>query len=148
MRIGELAEQAGVTAKTIRFYEQAGVLPEPERQQSGYRDYSEAALARLSFIKAAQTAGLTLAQIGEVISVRETSGPPCEHVAGLLDAHALELDTRIAELTALRTEVERLRERARGLDPARCDSASVCHVIPARTQAGRPVASEASAGLA
>lgn len=130
MRIGELARRAGTTAKTLRFYEQAGLLPEPDRTTSGYRDYEPAVLDRLAFVKGAQAAGLTLAEIREVVAVREAQGPPCEHVVGLLDAHALDLERAIVELTALRDEVQRLRSRARHLDPSVCGDATVCHVIP------------------
>lgn len=130
MRIGELADRAGLTAKTIRFYEQVGVLPEPARRPSGYRDYDGGALTRLRFVRAAQAAGLTLAEIQQVIAVRDRSGPPCRHVTGLLDVHAADLDRRISEMLALREEVRRLRARADGLDPSRCDDAAVCHVIP------------------
>ncbi len=76
MRIGELARRSGLTTKALRFYEQAGVLPEPERQPSGYRDYDESALARLRFVRAAQAAGLTLAEIRQVFDVREQTGRP------------------------------------------------------------------------
>lgn len=130
VRIGELAELTGLTVKTLRFYEQAGVLEPPPRGTSGYRDYDEAVLARLRFVKAAQAAGLSLAEIRQVIAVREDTGPPCEHVTALLVAHAADLDRRIAELTALRADVHRLRERAGQLDPAQCGAASVCYVIP------------------
>lgn len=138
MRIGELATKAGLTAKTIRFYEHAGVLSEPERQPSGYRDYDDSAVARLRFVKAGQAAGLTLAEIREVIAVRDRSGPPCRHVTDLLDAHAGDLDRRIAELSTMRDEVRRLRGRANGLDPSRCDDSAVCHVIPAEGPQARP----------
>jgi len=87
MRIGELAERSGLTAKTLRSYEQAGVLPEPDRQRSGYRDYNENAASWLAFVKAAQGAGLTLSEIRQVIAVREQEGAPCGHVVALLDAH-------------------------------------------------------------
>jgi DNA-binding transcriptional MerR regulator len=130
VRIGELATQAGLTVKTIRFYEQARVLPEPARRPSGYRTYEASAVARLRFVKAAQAAGLTLAEIRQIIAVRDRSGPPCRHVTDLLDAHAADLQRRIAELTALRAEVSRLRNRADGLDPAQCGDDDVCHVIP------------------
>lgn len=132
MKIGEVAQRAGTTTKTLRFYEDAGLLPEPERTAAGYRDYDGAVLDRLRFVKAAQAAGLTLGEIRDVIAARELTGPPCEHVSALLDAHATELDRRIAELESLRREVNRLRQRARGLDPAGCTSDGVCHVIPAR----------------
>ncbi len=139
MRIGELAGRAGLTVKTIRFYEQARLLPEPERRPSGYRDYDDSAVARLRFVRAARAAGLTLAEIREVIAVRDRSGPPCRHVADLLDAHAADLDRRIADLTALRDEVRRLRDRADGLDPARCKDDAVCHVIPTEEPRRNPV---------
>ena len=130
MRIGELAERAGTTTKALRFYEQAGLLPAPCRTSSGYRDYEDAALDRLRFVKRAQAAGLTLAEVAEVIAAREQTGPPCGHVAALLDARAADLDARIADLHALRQEVQRLRDRAATLDPAACGDDDVCHVIP------------------
>ena len=130
MRIGELADQASTTAKTIRFYERTGLLPEALRTPSGYRVYDDSSLGRLRFIKAAQAAGLTLAEIAEVIAAREHTGPPCSHVTKLLDEHAADLDRRLAELTALRDEIQRLRGRATTLDPAACGHEVVCHVIP------------------
>lgn len=130
MRIGELARRGGVTTKTIRFYEQAGVLARPVRLPSGYRDYDDVTLDRLAFVRAAQAAGLTLAEIRDVITARDTDGPPCEHVRRLLDAHAAGLDARILELDRLRGEVEYLRRRAVTLDPGACTDAAVCHVIP------------------
>ena len=130
MRIGELAERAGTTAKALRFYEQAGLLPAPCRTPSGYRDYDDTALDRLRFVKSAQAAGLTLAEVADVIAARERTGPPCQHVAALLDARAADLDARIAELHALREEVQRLRDRAAALDPAACGEQEICHVIP------------------
>jgi MerR family copper efflux transcriptional regulator len=130
MRIGDLASRSGLTVKTLRFYEQAGVLPAAARLPSGYRDYDDTALPRLAFVKAAQGAGLTLAEISRVITVRDDDGPPCEHVTSLLDAHATDLDRRIAELTFLRAVITRLRDRAATLDPSTCDPSGVCHIIP------------------
>ena len=130
MRIGDLASRAGLTVKTLRFYETAGVLPKAARTPAGYRDYEDSALARLRFVKAAQAAGFTLAEIRQVIAVRDSDGLPCRHVTGLLDAHAADLDRRITELTALRDDITRLRDRASTLDPTACDPAGVCHVIP------------------
>ena len=129
MRIGELASRTGLTVKTLRFYEQAGVLPAADRLPSGYRDYRDAAVARLDFVKAARAAGLTLAEISQVVAVREDEGSPCQHVTELLDAHAAALDQRIAELTALRADIEGLRQRAGKLDPSDCDPAAVCHIL-------------------
>ncbi len=131
VKIGELAQRTGTTTKTLRFYEQAGLLPEPARTSAGYRDYDEPVVDRLRFVKAAQAAGLSLAEIRDVIAAREHGGPPCGHVAALLEGHVRELDQRIVELSALRDDIRHLRERARDLDPTRCEDAAVCHVIPA-----------------
>ncbi len=131
----------------MRFYEQEGVLPAPGREHSGYRDYEECAVDRLSFVKAAQAAGLTLAEIRQVITVREQDGPPCNHVIALLDTHAAELDRRIADLTALRDQVLGLLERSKDLDPAQCSATSVCDIIGvADRPSGRPQATLRACG--
>ena len=130
MRIGELASQAGVTTQTIRFYEQAGVLPAPGRTPSGYRDFADDALGRLVFVRAAQAVGLSLGEIREVLALRDQGVAPCQHVTGLLVRRAGDIDARIAELSAVRDELRRLARRAETLDPRQCDPARICHVIP------------------
>lgn len=130
MRIGELGQAAGLPTRTIRFYESAGLLPAPDRTPSGYRDYDLAtALPRLRFIRSAQASGLTLAEVRQVIAVRDGGVPPCGHVLQLLDERAADLDRRIAALAALRSQVLHLRERADTLDPADCAADGVCHML-------------------
>ena len=129
MRIGELARRAGVTTRTIRHYERIGVLPAPERTESGYRLYTEDALARLAFVRAAQTVGLTLGEIREVIAFRDRGEAPCGHVLALVERRAAEPAGRIAEMQRLRVELRSLAERARTLDPADCAEDDVCHII-------------------
>jgi MerR HTH family regulatory protein len=75
MRIGEIAGRAGVPAKTIRFWEDQGLLPPPGRTPAGYRDYDPAVLGRLAFIRHAQGAGLTLAAIRQVLEIRDGGQP-------------------------------------------------------------------------
>jgi len=129
MRIGQLAAAAGLSAKTLRFYEHAGVLAPPQRGGSGYRDYDDNALARLRFVRAAQAAGLALSEIRQIIAIREHHGATCAHDADLLDRHLNDLDHRIDELTRIRRDVRRLRDRAATLDPAACRADDVCHII-------------------
>jgi MerR family transcriptional regulator, copper efflux regulator len=129
VRIGELAERAGISAKAIRYYEQIGVLTPPTRTPSGYRDYDHATLGRLAFVRAAQAVGLTLGEIRQVVAFRDRGQPPCEHVAALLQRRAAELDARLAELQQLRGELDRLARRAATLDPQQCPPERVCHVI-------------------
>lgn len=132
MRIGEVAAAADVPAQTIRYYEQVNLLSPPARTPAGYRDYSDSAIGQLRFIRAAQAVGLTLGEIREILAFRATGTAPCGHVQRLLHDHTRDLDTRIAELTALRDEITRLARRAQHLDPRDCAPELVCHLIPQR----------------
>ena len=76
MRIGELAEQAGISTKAIRYYEQVGILTPPARTPSGYRSYDPSALGRLGFVRAAQAVGLTLGEIRQIIAFRDNDRHP------------------------------------------------------------------------
>jgi MerR family transcriptional regulator, copper efflux regulator len=129
MRIGELAQQAGISTKAIRYYEQISILTPPERTPSGYRAYDEAALERLGFVRAAQAVGLTLGEIRQIIAFRDNGQAPCAHVTDLLQRHAADLDRRIRELQHLRGELRQLAKRAATLDPEDCPPERVCHII-------------------
>src|SRR5919204_1905935 len=129
MRIGELAQQAGVSTKAIRYYEQLGILTPPARTAAGYRAYDETALGRLGFVRAAQALGLTLGEIRQIISFRDDGAAPCAHVTALLQRRAAELGARITELQRLRGELQQLAERAATLDPEQCPPERVCHIV-------------------
>lgn len=129
MKIGELAERTGVPTKTIRYWESGGLVPEPGRTSSGYRDYADAVVDRLDFIRQCQTAGLTLAQIRQILDVSDDGDPPCEHVATAVTARLAEVDARITELEATRSHLRRLAERARRQDPSECEG--FCSIIAA-----------------
>jgi MerR family transcriptional regulator, copper efflux regulator len=129
MRIGELAEQAGISTKAIRYYEQVGILAAPARTSSGYRAYGQAAVGRLGFVHAAQAVGLTLGEIRQIVAFRDDGQAPCAHVTDLLRRHTADLDARIRELQQLRGELQQLAERASTLDPEHCPPERVCHVI-------------------
>ena len=132
MRIGELADQAGVTVKTVRYYEDIGVLASPGRTPSGYRDYDTGALDRLAFVRTAQSVGLTLGEIREIVALRDRGETPCEHVAELIERRATEIEQRVVALQALQGELRQLAYRARSLNPADCQPNQVCHLIAAR----------------
>lgn len=129
MRIGELAEAAGTTTKALRFYEEAGLLPSPDRTGAGYRDYPPEIINRLAFIRRSQSAGLTLAQIREILQIRDGGQAPCEHVQKLLQGRLSDLDRQIAELQELRATVVQLRTDASTVEPARCDAETVCRYL-------------------
>lgn len=126
MRIGELAQAAGTTAKTLRFYEDQGLLLPAARTGSGYRDYGTEIFARLDFIHRGQAAGLTLAQIRQILQIRDTGTAPCEHVRELLDMRLAEVDEQIAELGRLRQTIAGLRTAAEQVEPERCQAGAVC----------------------
>jgi len=131
MRIGELADGLGVTTKAIRFYESIGILPEPARTSSGYRDYSHADTERLTFIKTAQRLGLSLDEIREIIAFRDRGEQPCVYVADLLARQVGQLDARIREMRALRDELKGLQAEATRSD---VNGGNYCGVI----EHGRP----------
>lgn len=130
MRIGELAHQAGLSTKTLRYYESVGVLPEPDRTASGYRDYPVGALDVLQFVRSAQTVGLTLGEIRGILSFRDRGETPCGHVVELIRRRAGEIDQEIARLEGMRAELRHLERRARALRPEECAPTEICHVIP------------------
>lgn len=126
MRIGELAQRVGVNPKTIRFYEDKGLLPDPERLPSGYRDYAAADESRLLFIKSAQRLGLTLAEIGEILAFKETGERPCGYVLSVLETQVLDIDRRIGELVRLRADLVNLKDKAETLSD---NDACYCGII-------------------
>lgn len=127
MLIGELAARTAVTAKTLRFYEREQLLPEPQRTSGGYRDYEPDAVGRVTFIRQAQAAGLTLAQIGQILAIRDDGQAPCAHAAQLIDQQLENVERRLTELQATRKQLRQLAERARRLDPDDCTD--LCHII-------------------
>jgi MerR family copper efflux transcriptional regulator len=129
VRISQLATQAGVTAKTLRYYERIGVLSAPSRSASGYRDYRPDVLDRLGFIRAGQAIGLSLGEIRQVVAFRERGEAPCDHVYKLLQQRTAELSERIDDLQRLRRELQALTKRARRMNPADCNPRGVCHLI-------------------
>ncbi|MER5209589.1 heavy metal-responsive transcriptional regulator [Streptomyces sp. NPDC002838] len=129
MRIGDLAATSGLTTKAIRFYEQAGLLPEPPRTPGGYRDYPERTTRRLAFIRDAQGAGLTLAEIRSVLALRDAGASPCTHVTALIDQHLADIDRRLTELRQTRAALRALTERAAATDPAECTDAHICRIL-------------------
>jgi DNA-binding transcriptional MerR regulator len=125
LRIGEVAARCGVNPKTIRYYEQIGLLPEPERLSSGYRVYGRNDVERLAFIRSAQRFGLALDEIREVLAFRDRGEAPCGYVREVVRREAARLDERIAELLEMREELGRLLART---DDGSGD-AGYCHLL-------------------
>jgi len=136
--IGTLAQQAGLPIQTIRYYEQLGLLPKPQRSASGYRLYGDEAVDRLVFIRKAQNLGLRLQDIREILELADRGRCPCGHVQQLLRARLEELHRKIADWRMLE---RRLKEAtARGCPPNfRPRGKAVCPTIERqRVQQRRP----------
>ena len=103
--IGKLAKQSEVTIETIRYYQQIGLLDEPEKPSSGYRLYPPDTINRIRFIKRAQQAGFTLKEIAELLSF---DGTHCSDVRKIAEQKCLQIDAQIRDLTALRNALEGL----------------------------------------
>jgi len=110
LRVSDLAAEAGVSADTIRFYERKRLLSPPERTSSGYRQFDEAAVRRVRFIKGAQALGLKLAEIRELLDIQDKGACPCGHTRQLVERRIGELDQEIRELQALRADLDSLKD--------------------------------------
>ena len=121
--IGEAARLAGLNPKTIRFYEEIGLIAPTGRTTSGYRLFDEEGVSRLGFIKKAQALGFTLTEIGEILALRDGGAMPCDHVESEVTRKVAAIEERIAELTRLKASLEALLERWK---EAEASGAAVC----------------------
>src|SRR5690349_16278900 len=108
MRVGEVAERAGVNVETLRYYERRGLLPLPDRTPSGHRRYDEDTVRFLGAIKEAQAVGFTLAEIAEYLRASRRSGAPSEALRVRMAAKIDQIDARIAGLQRMREELARV----------------------------------------
>jgi len=130
MQIGVLAKKAGVNPKTIRYYEQIGVLPRAPRTKSGYRAYTERDAERLEFVRSAKVLGVALEEIKEVLAFRDRGVSPCPYVLGLIKAKVAEIESRIRGLRMMARELKRLQRTAATLPHQKIAArARFCHII-------------------
>ena len=114
MRIGEVANRAGVSIQAVRLYERIGLLKKAKRLPSGYRDYSIEAVTFISFIKRAQVQGFTLDEIKSLIHLREQGPHAATKMRAIAKAKLTVLDEKIERLRAQRDAIEH------GLNDCRC----------------------------
>jgi len=138
MFIHELAQASGVPAKTIRYYESIGLMPDPPRAENNYRQYPPDAVERLRFIVSARSLDFSLTDIAEFLSARDEGTLPCKRVLDSIDGRIADLDRRIAGLLALRDNLSRVRADGEGLPPdKKCDDDCLCYVITTDMQSGQ-----------
>ncbi len=129
MKIGELAKLTNTSTKTIRFYEDSGLLPPPARTASGYRDYGAEIVDRLRFIHRGQAAGLTLQKVRQILAIHDRGETPCGHVRQVLHTRLDQVRAQIAELVALEGHLETLLDHASHCAPTEHDHSAVCWIL-------------------
>ena len=121
MTIGQVARQAGVGVETIRFYERRGLIEEPPRRESGYRQYPEETIARIEFIKRAKELGFSLKEISELLSLRMDPDTTCNDLREKAEAKVADIQAKIKELRRIERAVSRLAASChRGGPKSRC----------------------------
>jgi DNA-binding transcriptional MerR regulator len=142
VRIAELADRVAVPTSTVRYYERIGLLPNPVRTASGYRDYDEGAASRLLFITRARRMGLTCEQIAEVLPIWDgvSCAPAHEQVARLVQAKRAEIAERIRELERFAEQLDEVGAAlADSPPPAECRTDLSCCVPETSVTASAPV---------
>ncbi|HQU43226.1 MAG TPA: MerR family DNA-binding protein [Pirellulales bacterium] len=121
LTIGQVARQVDVGVETVRFYERQGLLEEPVRKASGYRQYTEDVIARLRFIKRAKELGFTLKEIKELLALRIGPGTTCADVRELAAAKIGDIQGKIQSLERMKKALVKLARQCSGDGPAsRC----------------------------
>ncbi|MFW5833735.1 MAG: Cu(I)-responsive transcriptional regulator [Pseudomonadota bacterium] len=120
MNIGEAAKRSGLPAKTIRFYEQIGLIAPSRRQDNNYRDYDEQDVHRLRFVASARALGFGVEQCRELLALYADRARASADVKALALRHIAEIDARIAELEAMKATLRTLAERCQGDERPDC----------------------------
>jgi MerR family copper efflux transcriptional regulator len=132
MKIGELAKEIGITTQAIRYYERIGLLEEPVRSPSGYRQYDEHAVDFLKFVKKAQHLGFNLQEIKMIWNIASTGRKPCGYVLKQTEKRLHEVDKRIEELQEFRLLLLNILKQRQALDSFDDDGCTVCPLIEDR----------------
>jgi len=120
MNIGEVAGKSGVPAKTIRYYEDIGLIPLARRSESGYRDYDERDLATLRFVQRARSLGFPVKDVGALLALWHDNSRASAEVKRLAADHVDKIDHKLSELRSMRHTLIDLIERCHGDDRPDC----------------------------
>lgn len=126
LTIGQLAERAGVGVETVRFYERKGLLEEPDRRASGYRQYDELVVSRLRFIRRAKELGFTLGEISELLSLHLDPSTTCADVKSRAQDKLTDIDAKIRTLRKMKNALVKLMKECSGRGPT-----SQCPILDA-----------------
>lgn len=126
LTIGKVAQRAGVGVETIRFYERRGLIEEPPRRESGYRQYTPEVVVRLGFIRRAKDLGFSLKEIAELLSLRVDPDSTCADVKARAAAKIAAIEEKIAELRRMKKALGVLHDACSGVGPT-----SQCPILDA-----------------
>ncbi|MGW5440731.1 heavy metal-responsive transcriptional regulator [Nocardia asteroides] len=148
MKIGEVAELTGVSTKTIRFYEESGLVPPPDRTHSGHRRYGKDTVDRLRFIRRCQTAGMSLTEVHEILALHDRGETPCGQVEQTLTDRLHHVRARIAELEVFETYLATLLAHAanEGRSAHQAD-AEVCWILESAPDPAPTLGRSAGSGI-
>lgn len=127
LRIGALKAQSNVPIKTIRYYEELGLIQSAKRTEGGFRLFSPDVLQRLTFIKRSQSLGLSLQEIGAILEIHDQGQLPCVEVRHKFAAKIVEIDHKIEQLTLLKAQLQSLMDQSSPL-PEQADGL-ICPII-------------------
>lgn len=117
MTIGQLARRTELNVESVRYYERRGLIPEPRRSKSGYRLYSQEAIARINFIKRAKTLGFSLSEISELLSLRVDPESTCRMVRTRAREKTADIESKIETLQDMKRALVKLTASCRGSGP-------------------------------
>lgn len=117
LTIGQLAKEAKVNVETVRYYERRGLMPEPPRRESGYRQYPQGSVARIRFIKRAQELGFSLKEIMELLSLRMNPDTTCGDIKRKTEVKIADIEEKIRALQKIKRGLGKLATSCRGRGP-------------------------------
>ena len=118
MKIGEIAKRTQIGIETIRYYEREGLLQEPERRPSGYRQYGEATVERLEYISRAKALGFTLAEIRELLELSISAHACCDHIRQRAEVKMIDIENKIRSLRKMKRSLGRILAQCKAQDSA------------------------------
>jgi len=126
LRIGQVSDLSQLPVKTIRFYEDRGLIQAARRTSGGFRLFNPTVLSRLSFIKRSQALGLSLNDIQDIFTIADSGERPCKNVRHKFKAKIVEIEERIQQLEKLKEQLHILIEEA---DQREQMDAEICPII-------------------
>lgn len=120
MKIGEAAERSGVSPKMIRYYESVGLVPGASRRANGYREYGDAEVATLQFVRRTRDLGFSLEEVGALLTLWSNKKRPSREVKRLAERHVAALELKIRDMRAVIRTLRGLSEACHGDERADC----------------------------